>query len=959
MSEQEQERGDAAGETETERRRRWSAVVASGQTVSLTKDELADAALRRELPELLTAITGSGGAAGPQFPGYTLLGVIGHGGMSTVYLAQQDRLGRYVAVEVAAWGGAEQRARPRVIPEARALARVAHPNIVAIHDIVETAEAVAIALEWVDGMSLDALLRELPQQPSADDMVVVRQRLGVPPAAAEAIGDSVLRFFVRAMRDVARAVHRVHEAGLLHLDIKPSNVMVRRDGTPLLADFGVVREIDPAVSRTRSFAGTPIYSAPEQLRHDARGFVPQTDVYGLGITLYEVLARRQPLRELDLTGLVQTVARGKLPALSSWLPIAKDLETIVHKALQPDPRQRYDSAAAFAADLDAFLEGRPVAARPISRLRRLQRWTLLEPWKATLAALLLVTVPVVLFLGLQLMWNARHIEAGQRRDLLRQASELQQFAFRKQLVSSPDVSAIRDALERALALDPSDGSIACLATITADLDVRAVPAVLARFPAALERRLSLRLMAAMAEEGRPFFDDAEAAAAFRNGEPGDTNAPAPERVPWAPDRRSGGADEIAMGHLHHAAASREPDPLLQGLRAYLFSWISRGDRRDAVCATIQRQWPDSLDGLLWCCMALELDRPDRATELAREYLRKNPTSIPMWEYLVTQALRQQNQEQARARLEEVGQLQIASPRLDSLRALYEARDGRPEAARELLRTSKGALEYESRLICALGIDTTREAIERLLASPEPLNWWLIMFHREASRQGQHALAARLFARWKECFPYHRRLVPKELERRAEVRDWQGMAELAPYVSGPMGGQGDLRFCTALVSMRNWQDLAEHAAHWLGIATEADRAHASFFAGIAASRLGNWEQAIDHLAIATARPQPKVWYSTALLERAWVHVAPETPPTLRDPELAPLLLDRARAANAALQSPRRGAWILAVTAEVQFANGDVAGAIESARAALATREDPRTVPPVDWRRIVGAALQRYL
>lgn len=936
-------------------------MVASGQTVSLTKDELADAALRRELPELLTQIAGNGAAAGPHFPGYSLLGVIGHGGMSTVYLARQDRLGRYVALKVAAWSGADRRARERMLQEARALARVAHPNIVAIHDIVESGETVAIALEWVDGMSLDALLRELPQQPSAGDADVLCQRLGVPPAAAEVIGDSVLRFFVRTMRDVARAVHRVHEAGLLHLDVKPSNVMLRRDGTALLADFGIVREIDPAVSRTRSFVGTPIYAAPEQLRHEARGFAPQTDVYGLGITLYEVLARRQPLRDLNLTGLVQAVARGNLPALSSWLPIAKDLETIVHKALQPDPRQRYDSAAALADDLDAFLEGRPVAARPISRLRRLQRWTLLEPWKATLAALLLVTVPVVLFLGLQLVWNARHIEAGQRRDLLRQASALQQRAFRQELVRSPNLQEIRDALERAVALDPSDGSIACLAIVVADFDVREVPAVLARFPAALERRLSLRLMAAMAQDGRPFFDEGEAQVLFATGDPVDAYVLALERVLWASDRSDAGSYEIALQCLHHAAASREPDPLLQGLRSFVAASSYRYDIRDAACATMLNLWPDSIDTLQWCWWAFERDRPERADELAHEHLREDPGSLPTWEYLVAQALRRKDQDLAGARLEEVRRLQLASPRLEALRATYDAHAGRPEAARNLLRANESVDDYGVGLARALGADVTREFGERLLAQPEPSGNALVSYYRSADLHGLHDLAARLFARWRESCPYHVNLVVSEVARRFRLRDWAGVAELAPLVVHlPISQRGlaDQVFCTALVSERDWLQLAKRAAEWLAVATEADRAHASFFAGIAASRLGNWEQAIDHLAIATARPQPNVWYSTALLERAWVHVAPETPPTLRDPELARLLLDRARAANAALQSPRRGAWILAVTAEVQFANGDVAGAIESARAALATREDPRTVPPVDWRRIVEAALQRY-
>ncbi len=242
-------------------RARLGSDVAAGKTVVLSARDLDDPAVRAQLPALLEELARAGAAPPPglSVPGYALLGEIGQGGMSTVYLARQETLGRHVALKVAPkWLGGGERATRRLMQEARAMARVTHPNIVVIHDILDVGDTFAIAMEWIDGCTLATLLRALPPEPGEDDVRLLRHALGASDVDTERFEDSPVRHFVRLVRDVARATQAVHDAGLLHLDIKPSNVLVRRDGTPLLADFGVVREMAPEPAHTRTFAGTPV-----------------------------------------------------------------------------------------------------------------------------------------------------------------------------------------------------------------------------------------------------------------------------------------------------------------------------------------------------------------------------------------------------------------------------------------------------------------------------------------------------------------------------------------------------------------------------------------------------------------------------------------------------------------------------------------------------------------------------
>src|SRR5262249_4165037 len=148
------------------------------------------------------------------------------------------------------------------------------------------------------------------------------------------------------------------------------------------------------LTHTASFAGTPIYASPEQLARDDALIGPATDVYGLGITLYELLARDQPFSAKGITAALRRIERGGAPPLSRRARVPADVESVVHRAIDPAPARRYGSAADLAADLQAVLDGRPVTARPLTRTRRFLRWARHEPWQAALLAL----VPAALLL---------------------------------------------------------------------------------------------------------------------------------------------------------------------------------------------------------------------------------------------------------------------------------------------------------------------------------------------------------------------------------------------------------------------------------------------------------------------------------------------------------------------------------------------------------------------------------
>ncbi len=374
---------------------------------------------------------GSSGQLGPgvdRIGRHQIQGELGRGGMGVVYRAFDLELRRPVAIKMVLHAGqAGEQALRRFAREAQANARLRHPNIVAVHEVGDEGGTPYLVMDLIEGEGLDVELRRGP----------------LAPRRAAALG-----------RDLARALDAAHQAGIVHRDVKPANVLLDRQGHPYLTDFGLARETAAEASgltRTGAFIGTPGYAPPEQVAGELAMIGPGSDVYALGAVLYHALGGRAPFEGDTAVNVIVRSMREDAEPLSRVRPeVHVDLETIVHRCLEKDPARRYASAAALADDLDRYLEGVPIRARPLGRIARARRWLRRHPGVA--AATALIAAALVGGSVFAVVAGAR-AEAAARSALLddaRSEADAAQAAFDAALAEA-DLDALEgEALRRAL-----------------------------------------------------------------------------------------------------------------------------------------------------------------------------------------------------------------------------------------------------------------------------------------------------------------------------------------------------------------------------------------------------------------------------------------------------------------------------------------------------------------------------
>jgi tetratricopeptide (TPR) repeat protein len=361
--------------------------------------------------------------AGETIGDFLICEEIGRGGMGTVYLALQQPLDRYVALKILP--AAHQTGRESIRgmqTEARMIARFNHPNIVPIFSTGSDKGIYYIAMALIPGLPLSKVievLRSLPpdqvKASSIREMMVHHPdlaRISLSPNAKGQQGSIMMErdrsfwnqpypaFVLSLCSEIADALGYAHANGVCHGDLKPSNIMLTTGGIPMIVDFGLARDLGALASvQSRDFLGTLAYASPEQLSGNLRS--ETSDIWSLGVTMYEMLTLHQPFRIDEVAGTLDRIAKADPPLMRSVSTgrISRDTEAVIDRCLEKEPKMRYASADLLKEEIGNLLTCRPVAARRVGRSGRLLRWTIRNR-NVSLLALFLVLSAIVAAYGL-------------------------------------------------------------------------------------------------------------------------------------------------------------------------------------------------------------------------------------------------------------------------------------------------------------------------------------------------------------------------------------------------------------------------------------------------------------------------------------------------------------------------------------------------------------------------------
>ncbi len=371
---------------------------------ALTDADVASASLVETMP------------LGGVFGEYDLLDLVARGGMGVVFRARHRKLDRIVALKMILAG---QLASPsdieRFRAEAQAAACLDHPGIVPVYEVGEHNGLHYFTMAFIEGESLADRLRDGPLD---------------------------CRLAARLVRDLAAAIEYAHSQGIVHRDLKPANILIDGPGHAKLTDFGLAKRVQGAgeLTGTGQILGTPTYMSPEQAQ-GVGDVTAASDIYGLGALLFALATGRPPFQAATPLETIAQVVAAEPPRLRALNPsVPRDLETICLKCLEKSPGKRYATAAGLAADLDRFLEDRPILARPVGMIEKAYRWYHRRPVIGTLAATLaalLIAVPVLLgFFLMEAEARAKleadgHVKEKDAREKVEQAHDKTKLAERE------------------------------------------------------------------------------------------------------------------------------------------------------------------------------------------------------------------------------------------------------------------------------------------------------------------------------------------------------------------------------------------------------------------------------------------------------------------------------------------------------------------------------------------------